>query len=432
MLLSFGIGSSLAFWLDHHLRRALRWGDGRLLSIARAKVISLARTEPHCAKLAIQFESLLRSEFAAPVVTILVDEGGSHLGRGMTLSKKSPAHASLCEITWATPESLERRRRSPSRDDLRMFLQTHAIGAIVTTPCANTSPSLIIAVGMRHNEWPFTYPEIVRLQSLAELIDNILTHSRLTEHSAIRAKMEHFAMMSRGLAHDLNNLITPVSSFLIHTDGKYAADSVEAEVHSAARRSVRIMSDYVREALFFSERCAPRFEQIDVNILFQKVRDVTEERARDGGVELAFHSMLSEPAIGDAILLQRMLANLVANAIDASSGGKNVAVRVEQAKHGWYRLLVIDQGCGIAPDDQKHIFEPYFTTKQVGDTVRGFGLGLTISQKIAALHGGTIRVCSRLGEGTTMTVELPTIPLLTPASTNTGPSRAEEGYQANW
>ena len=66
-----------------------------------------------------------------------------------------------------------------------------------------------------------------------------------------------------------------------------------------------------------------------------------------------------------------------------------------------------DRGSGIAPELLDRIFDPYFTTKEFGEDVRGFGLGLTIARKIAGLHGGTIRVDSSLGRGTTFTVELP-------------------------
>jgi signal transduction histidine kinase len=77
---------------------------------------------------------------------------------------------------------------------------------------------------------------------------------------------------------------------------------------------------------------------------------------------------------------------------------------------GWFRLEVRDTGCGIPPEIQGRIFDPYFTTKQFGEEVRGFGLGLTISQKIVQLHNGNITVRSLPGAGTVISIDLPVAP----------------------
>ena len=196
------------------------------------------------------------------------------------------------------------------------------------------------------------------------------------------------------LAHDLKNLITPVSTFLMHTDGRYEAGSPEAEVHAAARNSVRVMTDYVREALFFSERLAPKLERVDLAVIFTAVRDLAAKRLTARRVGLEFDSDVREPVVADGVLLQRLLANLVGNAISASAPGTIVTISAQMVKTDWLRLQVSDHGTGIAPEHLNRIFDPYFTTKEFGDEVRGFGLGLTICQKIANLHGGTIGVRS--------------------------------------
>jgi signal transduction histidine kinase len=214
-------------------------------------------------------------------------------------------------------------------------------------------------------------------------------------------------MMSRGLAHDLKNLITPVSSFLVHTDGLYPPDSPAGEVHAAARRSVRIMTEYVREALFFADNLHPRMEPVDFSRVFDRVHEATVARAASRGVELTRAANFPATVTADGVLLQRLLVNLVNNAIDASGSGQTVTLTADTGRPGWVRLRVADCGTGIAPAVRERIFEPYFTTKEFGDDVRGFGLGLTIAQKIAHLHRGNITVESTLGRGTLFTVELP-------------------------
>jgi len=222
--------------------------------------------------------------------------------------------------------------------------------------------------------------------------------------------MEHLALMSRGLAHDLKNLITPISTFVMHTDGRFDPASLEGEVHTAAKRSVHIMTDYVREALFFSSRLTPNFERADLAKVLETVRELTASRAALRGVEVVIAPGELHSITADAVLLQRLLGNLVSNAIDASEKGSRVTIRCVARDSGWIRVEVEDQGCGIATENLERIFEPYFTTKQFGNDVRGFGLGLTICEKIVNLHQGTILVRSEVGRGTNVMVDLPSAP----------------------
>src|ERR1019366_4725846 len=92
---------------------------------------------------------------------------------------------------------------------------------------------------------------------------------------------------------------------------------------------------------------------------------------------------------------------------DASDRGQAVTLSASAGRHGWVCLRVVDHGCGIALENLARILDPYFTTKKYGDEVRGFGLGLTICQKIIQLHGGTIAINSQLGQGATVTFDLP-------------------------
>lgn len=401
-------GCSAALWFDRKSRAWLDLGGERKLAIIRRIIIDHARTGLSPDELVANFETLLREQFQASSAKLLFARSDVYADGELELTRQQPGFAALCEAGWATSESLQRRRSSPGFDDLREFLVKHSLGIIIATPRGSTAPSLLVALGVKVNEWPFTYPEVPCLQNIAELMDNILTHTRLTIHAAQQAKLEHLAMMSRGLAHDLKNLITPVSSFLIHTDNRFPAESAEAEVHSAAKRSVRIMTDYVREALFFAERLSPRLERLDLGRVFHHVQEQLAPSAKRRGVGIALEITGIEPVTADAVLLQRLLANLLSNAIDASRPGQTIALSVRHERPGWVRLEVVDHGCGIASDNLARIFEPYFTTKEFGEDVRGFGLGLTICQKIVDLHRGTIAVWSEPGRGATFTIDLPT------------------------
>ncbi len=400
----------LAFVLD---RPILDWlgvsGKSALVDMRRA-VIDIARSEPQPEKLVGEFERFLQEESHSRFATLLAEKDELFGTGAVEFSKARLGCGALADTGWATPESLLRRRSTPGLEDLQAFLSEHSLGLLVASPRGSSTPTLLIALGVKTNEWPFTYPEVERLQNVAELMDNILTRSRLTMQAALRAKVEHLAMMSRGLAHDLNNLITPVSSFLVHTDRQFPPESPEHVVHEAASRSVRVMGEYVREALFFSSNLTPKIEPVELGLIFREVRALTASRAVARGVKVGGEPEFTAPVLVDAVLIQRLLVNLVGNAIDASSSGHTVTLAAAAARPGWFRLEVSDTGHGIPPEILGRIFDPYFTTKQFGEQVRGFGLGLTICQKIVQLHNGNITVRSPPGAGTVISIDLPITP----------------------
>lgn len=407
-LLAVGICGSAAFWLDQKSRRWLRLGSDHAVRDLRAAIIAIARTEPDTERLIAAYEQLLRRECGVDSATLVFEWEELRAGAHLQLSPERTGFATLREAGWVTPESLERRRADPGAADLRGLMAEHRLGLIVAVPRGSPSPTLLVALGAKDTRWPFTHPEIQCVQNVAELMDNILARSRLAAQAAMRAKMEHLAMMSRGLAHDLKNLITPISSYLVHTRGRCEPGSAEEEVHAAARRSVSIMTDYIREAAFFANQLTPHFQPVRTLHICDAARELVAARAARRGVTLEL-IVDDQRLVADGVLLQRLLVNLLHNAIDAVGAGDRIWLRSAYGRPGWTRLQIQDEGCGIPVANLNRIFEPYFTTKEFGDDVRGFGLGLTICQKIAHLHRGTISVESTVDAGTTFTVDIPVL-----------------------
>ncbi|MFM9092269.1 MAG: sensor histidine kinase [Verrucomicrobiota bacterium] len=408
--LSMFLCGSAIFWLDGRMRQWFGLDDSSRIRALRTEVLQVAMQGADTARLTAEFESLLAVRHEAPGAVILARSGEAYTGGGHTIRRDRVAITALREDGWITPESLQRRRPNPALEDLDALLRELGAGALVAVPRESPAPNLLVAIGVRRSEWPFTDPDVTRLLHTAELIDNILTRSRLTDQLALRARMEYLAMMSRGLAHDLKNLITPVSSYLVHTEGRAPAGSAEEEVHSAASRSIGVMTTYLREALFFSERLTPRYAPVEPAGLLQAARGLAGERAARRGVTIVARSTCTGTLEADTVLLQRLLVNLMNNAIDASARGGEVRLTAEGPVAGMITLRVIDRGCGMDEATRARIFDPYFTTKEFGEEVRGFGLGLTISQRIAHLHHGRITVESRPGAGTTLSVDLPVDP----------------------
>lgn len=415
---NLAIIASFAFifglWIHHRTEKWLGPRHEQTLTGLRNAIAAAARVDSAPEALINQFEQILRAHSETSFASLLLERGSAFSGKQFLISKTRPAFQHLYTHTWATPEALERRRTTRDGDDLQQFMSEHSVALLVAAPRGNPAPSLVVALGEKKNRWPFTYPEVERMQTIADLIDNIVTHSRLATEAALKQRLEHLAMMSRGLAHDLKNLITPVDSFLVHSEPRLTPGTPEAEVHAAAKRSVALMTDYVREALFFANRLNPRFESTAISDVLQSAVDVTAARAARNRIHVSISSGDAGPCHVDRVLIQRMLANLLNNAIDACPAGGAVTLSSSVAADRRLPLQVSDTGAGIAPEHLSRIFEPYFTTKQFGDDVRGFGLGLTICEKIVRLHGGEISVESALGRGTVVTVDLPPEPPMPP------------------
>jgi signal transduction histidine kinase len=113
------------------------------------------------------------------------------------------------------------------------------------------------------------------------------------------------------------------------------------------------------------------------------------------------------PVTADADALRSALQNLVGNAVKYSTNGGAVEVTARAAAGG-VEIRVADRGLGIDAEDLPHIFEPFYRGRQAVDAqVRGTGVGLSVVRHVIAAHGGTIVVDSRVGEGTTITVRIP-------------------------
>lgn len=410
VVVSAAIAFSFGLWIEHRTRRWFSLRNEKLAGELRTAIAATTRAEPDPHALVAKFQELLRERNETVFVTLLLDRGDAFSGGNLILAKKRAGCGVLYEHMWATPESLERRRATPETEDLRDFLEANALAALVAAPTGIPAPALLIAAGEKKNGWPFTYPELERMQKAAELMENVLAHSRITAEAAVTARVEHLAMMSRGLAHDLKNLITPVSSFLVHTEAKVVPGTTEAEVHAAAKRSIALMTEYIREALFFANRLTPRFKPIPARRLLEGAADVVAARAQRSQVAVSTSTVCEGACRVDRVLFQRLLVNLLDNAIDACAPGASVTLSAADAADDRLRIQVSDTGSGISPEHRPRIFDPYFTTKQFGEDVRGFGLGLTICEKIIRLHGGEISVESAPGTGTVVTVEIPRNP----------------------
>jgi signal transduction histidine kinase len=268
----------------------------------------------------------------------------------------------------------------------------------------------LLLVGNKTSE-QFTANDISLLITLVKSMSLMVNQIRLKTQILQSQELDLLGKMSRGMAHDLNNLLTPVWTLLQISSETNHSEPLDAELLPVALRNVQTMSAYIKEALFFSENLRPDLQLGRLDLVVRQAASVASaSRKKDVPVAIAVPG--EELVEMDEVLIQRLIANLISNAIDASRPGSQVRVELErlgktEANRDWLRVRIIDQGEGIPKENLSRILMPYFTTKNRGDENRGFGLGLAICRKIVNLHGGHLSIASQQKKGTTVQVDLP-------------------------
>jgi signal transduction histidine kinase len=165
--------------------------------------------------------------------------------------------------------------------------------------------------------------------------------------------------------------------------------------------------DLVLDMLSYSKEREPAVEPTDLNALAGEVVELVQPRAAELGIKLEQSFEENIPLVPvDSEGIHRALLNVVGNALDAVENRKNAQVTVgtrRDPEEGWIRLVVLDNGVGIAQQKLADIFKPFFSSKGA----RGTGLGLAVSRKILREHGGDIVVQSQPGKGSKFILRLP-------------------------
>ena len=386
-----------SFGLDH---------DQRLVA-PRESIVTLTRNVSTADELTVRIEQFLNEWCQSDHSTLLVANNQAFTGDKLSIPSNWPGFAALCKEGWLTPERIQRRKPSEGTKECLHVIETNQIGLLIAVPLGSDRPTLVVALGRKKSLRPYTYPEIRVLLDLSELIDNSLLHAILGAHASKLMRMESAMMVSRSLAHDLNNLTTPVAAYLLHTQGRAAAGSSEAEVHAAASQSVKVMNDYIRESLFFSRRLSPEIKDVRASEILSSLATVAHDRAEKQKIIVQYHDKLGCDFKVDPALFQRLALNLINNAIEASPQGSSIDVSLFATAPNFICLSVSDHGTGVPTENHTRIFDPYFTTKNTGDVARGLGLGLAICRKIAALHGGDISMANNATKGAVFTATFP-------------------------
>lgn len=274
-------------------------------------------------------------------------------------------------------------------------------------------PFGLLLIGEKASGTAYTPNDLQLLTRLVKNLSLILNQIRLKKQVLLAEELELLGRMSRGMAHDLNNLLTPVSTFLQMTSATVNGNTDGAnELIPTCLRNVGTIQAYVKDALFFSQNHTVQIAPAPLEQLIHKVVDLAEPKLKRRQVSADLPAYPSTVVEMDSVLVQRCLGNILSNAIDASPTGATVRIELQrlattEVDREWVRIRVIDHGEGISRENLQRLTSAYFTTKDSGDENRGFGLGLAICRKIVHQHGGNLNISSEEKKGTTVTVDLP-------------------------
>jgi signal transduction histidine kinase len=213
-----------------------------------------------------------------------------------------------------------------------------------------------------------------------------------------------------GVAHEVNNPLASISS-LVQSLMSGEADADRRSMLSTILSQITRIATTVKDLVNFGRPAAAERRPLDLNdIVGESLRLVTYNRRFDGiQIETALAPDLVR-AYADHNGIQQVILNVLFNAADAvhhQGGTIRVTTSNKRGPAGEARVMmkIADNGCGIPPDNLERVFDPFFTTKPAG---AGVGMGLSLCQSIILTNHGTIKVESREGAGTAITICLPT------------------------
>ena len=242
--------------------------------------------------------------------------------------------------------------------------------------------------------------------------------SRRLEQQLLQAqKMESIGRLAGGVAHDLNNMLTPILAYASMLEANFAPEDPASndlqEIVAAAERA----RDLTQQLLAFARKQALEMKPVNLNDIVVRFEKILRSSLRED-IEVRVDLAATGNVAADAGQIEQVIMNLVLNAQDAMPNGGTIMIEsadvtLDQSYAREHEgvvpgphvmLLVSDTGEGMDKETCDKIFEPFFTTKRTG---KGVGLGLSTTHGIVKQHGGNIWVYSEPGKGTTFKIYFP-------------------------
>ncbi|MEH2206478.1 MAG: PAS domain S-box protein [Nostoc sp.] len=252
------------------------------------------------------------------------------------------------------------------------------------------------------------------------IIDTDITEKKQLEtHLLHSQRLESLGTLASGIAHDLNNILTPIMGIAHLLPLKYPhLDESSLQMLKILETNAKRGGDLVRQILLFTRGSEKKFTILLVSQLLEDIKQIVQQtfpKFIDINTDIAPEIAM---VFGDNTELHQVLMNLVVNARDAMPNGGKLCISASKlfidenyarmhigaTVNSYVKITVTDTGVGIDSEIIDRIFDPFFTTKEVG---KGTGLGLSILMSIVKSHGGFVEVASQVGIGTKFQVYLP-------------------------
>lgn len=242
-----------------------------------------------------------------------------------------------------------------------------------------------------------------------------VTEKRLQELHLIQTeKMSSVGVLATGIAHEINNPLTSVAGFAEALQRRFRDDPALKEdgrlsdfphyLDVIVRESYRCKG-IIDPLLSFGRKSNGVAGKIDVNLALVEILELLRYQTGNQKIQVVRNLQPSLPRVfGDPSRMRQVFMNLLINAYQSFDGPGVIEITTEVTADDMIAVLIKDNGCGMTKNILERIWEPFFTTKEVG---RGVGLGLALSYDTVKRCGGEIRVESRVGEGSKFMVLLP-------------------------
>jgi len=254
-------------------------------------------------------------------------------------------------------------------------------------------------------------------RTLEQRVERRTEQLRRAQGEAARSeKLASVGQLASGVAHELNNPLTGILTFSSLLRQKLPDGSEDAEDIDLVIRETKRCAGIIKRLLDFARDRPPEKKFADLNQVIEDTVRIVERPAQVRDIEIALDLDRTLPPIWiGADQIKQVVMNMLINAQHAIEDKGTITVRscraleTKRSEPGaepvaMVEFAVIDTGCGIPEKNLRRIFDPFFTSKAVG---QGTGLGLSVSHGIVQAHGGLIEVDSKVGDGSTFRVFLP-------------------------
>jgi two-component system, NtrC family, sensor kinase len=235
-------------------------------------------------------------------------------------------------------------------------------------------------------------------------IEDVTKRVHLEEQMQQTDKLSSIGLLAAGVAHEVNTPLAGISSYSQMLMQQIPENDPRHQLLEKIHRQTSRASSIVNNLLNFSRVSDSRFAPIELNRVLDDTIQLLEAQLHNTRIEVTRNYSDSLPlAPGNAPKLQQVFMNLILNARDAMPNGGRLEISTEYDDQNAF-IGFRDTGMGIDPEHISKIYDPFFTTKQIG---KGTGLGLAVSYGVIKDHGGEITVESKVGEGTHFRIALP-------------------------